>query len=223
MPLHIDAFGPDALLVRFAAQGDRLAFARGQALMRYLDQRPPAGLVEVTPGFTTILLEFESGHGPDARLLTLVLERVIRGMTPDETPARAVEIPVVYDGPDLERVAAYAGLSIDEVKALHASGSYRVHLLGFAPGFPYLVGLDPRLQVPRLATPRLRVPAGSVAIGGEYTGVYPVSTAGGWNLIGRTAVVWLDPVRAAAGDPEAFVVRPGDAVRFVRVTEGEGT
>lgn len=223
MPLHIDAFGPDALLVRFAAQGDRLAFARGQALMRYLDQRPPAGLVEVTPGFTTMLLEFEPGHSPDSRLLTLVLERAIRGVTSDEPPVRTVEIPVVYDGPDLERVAAHAGLSIEEVAGLHASGSYRVHLLGFAPGFPYLVGLDPRLHVPRLATPRLRVPTGSVAIGGEYTGVYPVSTAGGWNLIGRTSVAWLDPARAAAGDPEAFLVRPGDAVRFVRMTGGEAT
>jgi KipI family sensor histidine kinase inhibitor len=106
---------------------------------------------------------------------------------------------------------------VEAVVRLHAGGQYRVHLLGFAPGFPYLAGLDRRLRVARLATPRSQVPAGSVAIGGEHTGIYPVATAGGWNLIGRTGARLIDPVRAAAGASDAFLLQPGDGVRFVAV------
>ena len=217
MPLRIDPFGPDALLVRFAAQGEAAAFGRGQALLRHVEERPPPGLLEATPGFTTLLLEFEPGSRPDPKVLAVTLESVARSAKSDPAPPRSIELPVVYDGPDLERIAKTSRLTVDKVIRLHAEVTYRVHLLGFAPGFPYLAGLHRKLHTPRLDTPRPTVPAGSVAIGGEHTGVYPLATAGGWNLIGRTVFRAINPAAARIGDPAAFFFRPGDAVRFVRV------
>jgi KipI family sensor histidine kinase inhibitor len=217
--LRIDNFGPDALLVRYAAQGDALAFARGRALLRHVTTHPPTGLAEVTPGFTTLLLEFGSGARPDPKSLEKVFEAVVGGAKEEPGPERTVDVPVVYDGPDLGRVAETAGMTVEQVIELHVAGEYRVHLLGFSPGFAYLGGLDRRLHTPRLGTPRLKVPAGAVAIGGEHTGIYPVATAGGWNLVGRTDLALLDPARAAMGSPEAFGLLPGDGVRFIRVKQ----
>jgi len=115
----------------------------------------------------------------------------------------------VYDGPDLESVSAATGLSIEDVIATHASGEYTVETMGFLPGFAYMTGLHPRLHVPRRATPRTRVPAGSVAIAGEYTSVYPLASPGGWHLIGRV-------VDARMFGPEGPLLGLGDMVRFER-------
>jgi KipI family sensor histidine kinase inhibitor len=123
--------------------------------------------------------------------------------------ARTVRIPVRYDGPDLTEVAALTGLAEEEVVRRHAGAVYTVAFTGFAPGFGYLTGLDPALHVPRRDAPRSRVPAGSVAIAGEYAGVYPRATPGGWRLLGRTDAVLFDPDR----DPPALFA-PGDRVRF---------
>ena len=129
-------------------------------------------------------------------------------------PAPVKEIPVRYDGPDLERVAKIKGLSVAQVCELHAATIYKVYMLGFAPGFPYLGDLDKRLHTPRLASPRTRVPAGSVAIGGEHTGIYSVASPGGWNIIGHTVAKLFDP----ATDATPFLLQAGDRVRFVPVT-----
>jgi KipI family sensor histidine kinase inhibitor len=126
-------------------------------------------------------------------------------------PAETKVIPVKYDGPDLGVVAERAGLSVAETVEVHAAPEYRVYALGFSPGFPYLGDLDPRLHTPRRATPRARVSAGSVAIGGSHTGIYPTAGPGGWNLIGRTDAVLFDP-RGSAG--RQFLLRCGDRVRF---------
>jgi KipI family sensor histidine kinase inhibitor len=124
--------------------------------------------------------------------------------------ARTVEIPVRYDGPDLAEVALLTGLSAAEVVRRHSGALYTVAFSGFAPGFGYLTGLDPALHVPRRDAPRQRVPAGAVAIAGEYTGIYPRPTPGGWRLLGSTAAVLFDADR----DPPALF-GPGDQVRFV--------
>jgi KipI family sensor histidine kinase inhibitor len=126
----------------------------------------------------------------------------------DQPEPRTVEIQVVYDGPDLEAVAQAAGLGPTEVVRLHAGSTYEVETIGFAPGFAYLVGLDPRLHLPRRATPRTRVPAGSLAIAGGYTGVYPFESPGGWHLIGRVSDVSMF-------GPEGALLHLGDRVRFV--------
>jgi 5-oxoprolinase (ATP-hydrolysing) subunit B len=121
-----------------------------------------------------------------------------------------IEIPVRYDGEDLQAVALACSLRIDEVVALHAAGAYSVAFIGFLPGFAYLDGLDARLHVPRRAEPRTRVPSGSVAIAGAQSGVYPFDSPGGWHIIGRTDVRMFDPDRQPAA-----LLQPGDAVRFV--------
>lgn len=131
----------------------------------------------------------------------------------DSSSTRLVEIPVIYggeEGPDLEAVAAVCGLTADEVCRRHAAREYVVCFVGFLPGFPYLGPLDPSLRVTRRATPRPRVPPGAVAIAGEYTGVYPWPSPGGWHLIGRTDVSLFD----VSATPPARVL-PGDRVRFV--------
>jgi len=130
---------------------------------------------------------------------------------------------VLYDGPDLSDVAALTGFSIEDVIARHGAVEYRVAMLGFAPGFPYLLGLDPVLAVPRRSDPRQRVPAGSVAIGGQQTGIYPAELPGGWQLIGRTPLQLFDvaadvPSRLAAGDRVCF--HAIDPAAFQRLAEG---
>lgn len=200
--MKVQPYGPNAVLVTFAeAVGDE-AFARSRAITRLLERQPPPGLVEFVPAFTTMLLEFEN-RVPDLSFL----EQAEIGDLP---PAPLKEIPVVYDGPDLERVAGHNQLTVDEVCERHAATIYKVYMLGFCPGFAYLGDLDPRLHTPRLANPRTRVPAGSVGIGGSHTGVYPSETPGGWNLIGRTSIKLCD-----LSVPE-FFLHPGDRVKFVR-------
>ena len=153
-----------------------------------------------------------------------VRERGLVVGAPDGRPAprdiRAmVEIPVCYGGEfgeDLDAIAARADISIDEVIARHTQAEYTVAMLGFAPGFPYLLGLDPALHVPRRANPRTRVPAGSVAIGGAQTGIYPRELPGGWNLIGRTPLALFDADR----EPPCLLA-PGDRVRFRAIDADE--
>ncbi|MFD4794783.1 5-oxoprolinase subunit B family protein [Streptomyces anulatus] len=138
---------------------------------------------------------------------------------PQREGREPVEIPVVYDGPDLDEVAALWGVPAGEVAALHSRTAFRVAFCGFAPGFGYLTGLPERLHVPRRTTPRTRVPAGAVALAGPYTGVYPRSSPGGWQIVGRMpdpGALW-DPAR----EPAALLV-PGTPVRFVAVGARDG-
>lgn len=134
-------------------------------------------------------------------------------------PGRTVEIPVCYGGSygeDLAYVAEHAGLTEEEVIGIHCGRTYRIYMLGFLPGFPYLGGLDERLFTPRLSAPRTQIPAGSVGIGGSQTGIYPLKSPGGWRLIGRTPLTLFSP-------SERFtpLYRPGDSIRFVPVGEAE--
>jgi len=211
--LRLEPYGPDAWLLHFADQPGEAAYQAGQALCRALEADPPPHLVEYVPGYINLLLEFAPGASPNPKALLKRLQGRL-GHPVEAGPIR--EIPVIYDGPDLTRVADHNGLTIDQVKALHTAPLYRVALLGFAPGFPYLEGLDPRLHTPRLATPRPQVEAGSVAIGGSHAGIYSIASPGGWNLIGRTEVVLFDPARARPGqEADICWLWPGDRVRFV--------
>jgi KipI family sensor histidine kinase inhibitor len=165
-----------------------------------------ADLVDVVPGHRTVLVTWHAGPPPDlAELVTRAVE-----VGPAREAGRPFEIPVVYDGVDLDEVARIARLSPEEVVVRHAAAEYTVAFLGFAPGFAYLLGGDERLQVPRLAHPRERVAAGSVAIAGPYSGVYPGESPGGWRLLGHTPLVLFDPDRR----PPALLAC-GDRVRFV--------
>jgi len=202
--------GPAALLVEW---GGPDAPDRVRAFYAEAVRRRSAGLLEVldvVPAARTVLLE---GLADPA---ALALE--LPGWSAPPVPAGAgplVEIPVVYDGADLAEVARRWRTAPEEVAAVHSGLDYRVAFCGFAPGFGYLTGLPERLHVPRRPTPRTEVPAGSVGVAGEFTGVYPRASPGGWQLLGRTDLVLFDPVR----EPAALLA-PGTRVRFVPVAGG---
>jgi KipI family sensor histidine kinase inhibitor len=179
------------------------------ALAAAADRGALPDLVELVPAARTVLASVTPG-GDLTALRDVLATADLR--TPIRRAAREVRIPVRYDGPDLELVARTAGLATDELAALHCGAEYSVAFTGFAPGFGYLVGLPAPLVQPRLDQPRTKVPPGSVGIAGEFTGVYPRSSPGGWRLIGRTDLALFDPHR----DPPALLV-PGDRVRFEAV------
>lgn len=166
------------------------------------------GICSVVPAARTVLVEFDPAMTSPEQLSAIATTIDTAADSVDASPH--VDIPVRYDGADLDAVAEETGLSTDEVVALHSGATYRVQFCGFSPGFAYLTGLDARLHMSRLASPRPSVPAGSVAIAGEYTGVYPRSSPGGWRLLGRTSATLFDLDR----DPPALLV-PGVTVRFV--------
>lgn len=179
-----------------------------QALHAELVRRRAEGSLsvrEIVPAARTVLLD---GLDDPARLA----ERLPGWKIPplDARADDAVEIPVRYDGPDLADVAALWGVAVEDVPQIHAAAEFRVAFCGFAPGFGYLTGLPARYDVPRRATPRTAVPAGSVALAGPYTGVYPRSSPGGWQLIGTTDAVLWDHARVPAA-----LLAPGARVRFV--------
>ena len=177
----------------------------------------PVGVRNLHPAFASVLVDFDPRRRSHAEMEALIRERLAGAHEGGVAEARLVEIPVSYggaDGPDLEDVARHTGLTAERVVELHAAADYLVYFVGFSPGFPYLGGMRAELATPRLPAPRTRVPAGSVAIGGAQTGVYPMESPGGWRLIGRTALRLFD---AAAERPA--LLRTGDRVRFVPVRE----
>ena len=171
------------------------------------------GVIEIVPGYLTVTIHYDAAKVlfPAVRDAVAVALAGI-GEAPPPPPGPLIEIPVVYDGPDLEEVAERTGLTVKAVVARHLGPTYRVAMLGFVPGFAYLGPLDPALVLPRRAPPRTRVPTGSVAIAGEQTGIYPAATPGGWHLIGRTETTMFDPTRhppcpLAVGDRVQFVAQ----------------
>lgn len=181
------------------------------------------GLLELVPGYTTVTVFYQPETTGYADLCAALRQVAAGTETAAAEPVRRVEIPVLYGdgsgaagdpGPDLRAVSAQAGLSLAETITLHSQAVYTVAMIGFQPGFPYLAGLPEALQMPRLAQPRLQVPAGSVAIGGSQSGVYPFAAPGGWRLIGQTPLRLFDARRA-----EPSLCRPGDEVRFKPVTQ----
>nr|WP_229823292.1 allophanate hydrolase subunit 1 [Streptomyces rubiginosohelvolus] len=208
--------GPHALLVELA-DGEHAEAFRAELLRRRERGELPA-VRDIVPAARTVLLDGIAEGEPDARdrlARELASWRVEPLRREDREP---VEVPVIYDGPDLGEVAALWGVGADEVAALHSRTAFRVAFCGFAPGFGYLTGLPERLHVPRRTTPRTRVPAGAVALAGPYTGVYPRPSPGGWQIVGRMpdpGALW-DPGR----EPAALLV-PGTPVRFVPVDAGK--
>ncbi|MEJ7837206.1 MAG: 5-oxoprolinase subunit PxpB, partial [Thermomicrobiales bacterium] len=175
---------------------------------------PPDGIVDRVPSYTTLLIQFDPHVLNVGHLIKLVAELWAGCDEPASTSStdREIVIPVAYGGrhgPDLAVVARHAGLSVNEVVLKHSAAVYSVGAIGFSPGFGYLSGLPPELATPRLPIPRLRVPEGSLAIGAAQSAVYPVETAGGWNIIGRTSLSLFDSDR-----PDPFLLRVGDTVRF---------
>lgn len=199
------AYGPTAALLEVADTVTAAALATHLFRMRGTGE---IDVDEIVPAARTVLVRCRS-----RQLLERVLDLAVGfdpAVAPIGDPSTVVEIPVRYDGPDLETVAAATGLSVAEIVRRHQAPTYLAAFSGFAPGFVYLVGLDPVLHLPRLSTPRPRIPTGSVAIGGEFTGVYPTASPGGWHLLGLTDAVLWDLQRT-----QPALIRPGTRVRFV--------
>ena len=200
--------GGSALLVELGGLDEVLA------LHEALRRDPLVGVAELVPAASTILIVFDpvlTGPTQVAAHVNAAISDAPDLLAPRAADQPEVTIPVVYDGPDLAEVASLTGLPEDEVVERHSAGRYTVAFCGFAPGFAYLAGLDPLLTVPRRRAPRTEVPSGSVAVADRFTAVYPNSSPGGWQLLGRTAVVLWDTGR----QPPALLP-PGTRVRFVR-------
>lgn len=194
------------------------------ALFRQLQFMQLPGLRDLIPAFTTLTLVLDpvwfDRVAPEVDPVFIVrnwISQALRSEQQSPPNPVCIEIPVCYnhpDTPDLTRLSDLLRLSPEEIIRLHTATAYRVYMVGFLPGFPYLGLLDERLEAPRLERPRVRVPAGSVAIAGRQTGIYPLVSPGGWNLIGKTSVRLYDPALE-----QPTLLRPGDSVRFIAVPE----
>ncbi|MDH6169294.1 KipI family sensor histidine kinase inhibitor [Variovorax boronicumulans] len=209
-PPRLHLLGDAALLCELPAPATLVQQQRIWALAAQAREWPGVG--EVLPGMNNLTLTFDP-TAIELDALTAQVLQVWPKLSAKAIEGRLVEIPVAYGGehgPDLGDVAAHTGLTPAEVVRRHSAGEYVVYLLGFLPGFAFMGGLAPELATPRRAEPRTAVPARSVGIGGEQTGIYPLVSPGGWQLIGRTSLEMFDP---AAESPT--LLRPGDRVRFV--------
>lgn len=206
--------GDTAFTVELGETVEQALNLRIHALDARLTAEQIPGIIECVPTYRSLLVRYDPMRIDPAalkeKLLTLAR---LNTVSATDLSGRLMTVPVRYggaDGPDLEAVARHCGMSTEEVIRLHTEPIYQVAMLGFAPGFTYLLGLPTALATPRLATPRLRVPPGSVGIAGTQTGIYALGTPGGWRIIGRTSLQLFDPTRV---DP--FLIRAGDRVRFV--------
>jgi inhibitor of KinA len=211
--------GDSALVVEFEARIDAAINARVIAVARAVDAARIPGVRDVVPTYRSVAIYFDPLR-TDARRLDECIQRSVEHAgeiaMASSTPVR---IPVCYGrdlGPDLVSVAAFAGISEDDVVRIHTAAIYRVFMLGFVPGFAYMGTVDPRIAAPRHTAPRVRVPARSVGIAGVQTGIYPTETPGGWQLIGRTPLKPFDPDR-----PEPFLMKAGDTVQFYAIDRHE--
>ena len=214
--------GDAAVLIEFGDSIDPDVNDRVYAYAQSVTAEEIDGVEELVPTYRSLLVQYDLLQATYEEVATRLGELTDVGVGPADSPDRDnvhVHIPVAYGGefgPDLEDVADHNGLASQEVIGIHSGTAYRVFMLGFAPGFPYLGGMDERIACPRLQTPRVRVPAGSVGIAESQTGVYPNDSPGGWRIIGRTPVKLFDP----GAEPPAAIL-PGSRVIFEPVSEAE--
>ena len=231
--MEITPLGDSALLIRVAENFDDApddALRQVLAAKRGLEAAQIPGAIEIAPAYTTAALFYDpvrviDAGAPAEDVFEWIEQRIRRALSEtneiqaNRTEGSLVEVPVCYETEfafDLEHVARHAGVDWKEVIDLHCAAEYRVHCVGFTPGFPFLGGLSRKLATPRRDVPRKEIPAGSVAIGGSQTGIYPIKSPGGWNVIGRTPLRLFDSQK----DPPALL-RAGDRVLFRSITREE--
>ena len=219
MDYSFSPLGDQAIILEIGNEINEETHHRVRAVTALLETDPPQWMTEFIPAFTTVSIIYSplQVSYEEAKLeLAALLKKASEIMLP---PPRTIELPVCYGGdhgPDLEYVARHNGLSAEEVIAIHTGASYTVHMIGFAPGFPYLGGMSEKIAAPRKVSPRVTIPERSVGIAGNQTGVYPISTPGGWQLIGRT------PTRLFLPDHEIpSLLSAGDTVVFRQITADE--
>ncbi|WP_368564885.1 5-oxoprolinase subunit PxpB [Pseudoxanthomonas sp. UTMC 1351] len=209
----------DALLLRLGDSIDATLNAQAHTIASKLREQAPPWLRDLVPAYASLAVFFDARHiehaDPHAYVISALKALLGTPLVAALREPDPINIPVCYGeefGPDVAEAARLCGISVDDLITRHTAATYIVAMIGFAPGFPYLLGLDESLTLPRLATPRTRVPAGSVAIGGAQTGIYPRESPGGWRLLGRTPLVLFDAARETPS-----LLSPGDRVRFVPV------
>lgn len=211
--------GDKALVIEFGDSIEEAINAKIRSITLAIEKEGIIGIIETIPTYRSLMVIYEP--------MILELEDLIDKVKAIEAKmgemklpdAKVIEIPTLYGGeygPDIEFVAEQNNISIDDVIKIHASRSYLIYMIGFTPGFPYLGGMDDKIATPRLQTPRTKIPVGSVGIAGKQTGIYPIESPGGWQLIGRTPVKLYDPYRK---DP--VLLNAGDYIKFVQIDEVE--
>ena len=208
--------GDQAVTVEWGSTIDERINRQVHAFARKVEELSHPAITEVVPTYRSATVHYRPEVLSYEELKQLLLSLTQGGIEEtEELPV--VEIPVCYGGeygPDLEEVAQHCSLTPEEVIARHTAPTYRIYMLGFTPGFPYLGGMDPSIAAPRRKEPRIHIPAGSVGIAGEQTGVYPIVSPGGWQLIGRTPLRLFDPQRE-----QPILLSAGAGIRFVPIDE----
>jgi len=213
MKPRIVPLGDSALLVQLGDEIDITINQRVHALAVFINRSPIKGLIETVPAYGTLLIHYDPLILPYAKVNQWVRSKLEQVQDSRPGKPRRIEVPVKYGGeygPDLESVAEYHNLQVEDVIRIHSEPIYTVYMMGFTPGFPYMGKLDDAISTPRLDVPRTNVPEGTVAIGGAQTGIYPMKSPGGWRLIGHTSLQLFDP-----HDDIPFLFAPGDEVKFV--------
>lgn len=226
MEFELQPLGDQAVLIDVGGEISETTLQKVQTITTFLDDQRFGWMVEYVPAFTTVtiyydpikvmrlqqtLLPFDYVREQLRKLLELKIQSQLQ--------SRVVSIPVCYErelGPDLQFVAAFNGLSSEEVIQIHSSGSYLVSMIGFSPGFPYIGGMSERIATPRRSSPRLHIPAGSVGIAGIQTGIYPIETPGGWQIIGQTPLKLFLP-----NEETPSLLKAGDKIKFTPISLSE--
>lgn len=208
--------GESAIVVRFGDEISKKTNLLIRQVAARLDSLQAHGIREYVPAFTTITIYYNPLVTTYEDLMHTVGEILQNLPKPMENQQVVKKIPVCYNGPDLAYVAHYTQRSEDEIIRMHSANLYLVYMIGFVPGFPYLGGMDPRLATPRKDVPRIKIEAGSVGIAGEQTGIYPLATPGGWQIIGQTPLNLFDRERNIPA-----LLQSGDRIRFVPIGPDE--
>jgi KipI family sensor histidine kinase inhibitor len=211
--------GDCALIMEFGNEINPQINSRVRQVVDLLEQANIAGILDWIPTYRSILIKYNPAVISNHQLVDQLASLENIKDNKELSIPFVTEIPVIYGGafgPDLEYVANHNNLSVKEVIQIHSERNYLIYMMGFTPGFPYLGGMSERIATPRLKSPRERIAGGSVGIAGNQTGIYPIDSPGGWQLIGKTPVKLFDPEKE-----EPFLLRAGDYLRFVPVTEEE--